>query len=82
MMAIGSIGPKDEADNPAYRAEWRHSLNGKLGSVLTVNCTFSRRTNWKLTTLSPNQVEGMMATTTGNSFTLIVTTRKPQKRKT
>jgi hypothetical protein len=45
MTVIGSIGSKDEADNPTYRVEWRHSLNGEPGSVLTVDCTFSRRTN-------------------------------------
>lgn len=73
MMAIGSTGQKDEAGNSVYRDGWRHYSNGKPESVLTVDCTFNLKTNWKLTTLSLNPEVEEMNTATGNSFMLIAT---------
>ena len=81
MTEIGSIGRKDEADNPAYRGEWQPYSNGKPAGVLAVDCTFNPRTNWKLTILSLRPEVAETVTITGNFFMLIVTTRKPPKRK-
>jgi hypothetical protein len=79
-MVIGFTGPNGVVISQAYLNELLSYSKDRPESALIVDCTSGQRTNHKSTTSSPDKQGENMATTIGNSSTLIVTTGKPPKR--